>query len=905
VSTSNNAPAITPNNPPNGSSTPNNWTILNATVTDADDDPMTVYFYGKNETAGYYTLFQTNSNVANDSAVTFGWGETERTVDDSMVLLMHFNNDSAYGENDTHVYDFSGNENNGTISGATISTTGKFGKSVHFSSSDADKVSIPDSDVFGITDKMTVSAWIYPSNIVDYGRIVTKAWASSGDPWCIFSLYFDTSASSNINFLVTTNGAYSQATSTATISLNKWTYVVGTYNGSEIDIYVNGLKSGDASKTGNLNTNNQPVTIGTSSRYSNQDFEGYIDEVVMYNRSLSAEEIRNYYRLEKGKYYWQVNATDGVFSNESDVWEFKVGTGQTAPSIQLNYPDDKANLNSSTVNFNWTATDNIDDVLLCNLTIDGVVNQSNIASTSGQPTNRSVSGLSTGAHNWSVTCRNDTPTVNTSETRTFGVNDSAPNVTLNKPDNGSTTLNNWAILNATVTDANDDPMTVYFYANSNSDGLNASEGLVYIGENVANGTTLTYNLTALPTKPSEANLSLLMHFDDRSEFDEHTQRNVANAVYDFSGNGNNGTLGNATAGTAPIWNATGGKFAGAFEFDGAGDFINCGNDPLFDITNDLTVEAWVNFETTSSYYTCIAAKWCYKCGGQSYGLFKEIGAPNNFSFHIWDGSTNSNRWILSDSVFATDTWYHVVGTYNGTTMLMYMNGVQQTQTLSCGNNIATSTSPVTMGIFDNDNNFCLDGAIDEVAIYNRTLSAEEILDHYRLGGGKYYWQVNATDGVLSNESDVWNFSEFSETLEIRNQTASQSISSINFSGATGATIVDPYNIVDGSGSLQNITSKTPVVTIYNPSSSTNYKIWLKVEEVSGWSTIINDEKFNVTADDTSPGAVSSWASLISWGDYKDTGVTVSVGTYKDLYLAYELKGSGTGTSTVSVLGEAV
>ncbi|KAF5434954.1 hypothetical protein C5S36_04095, partial [Candidatus Methanophagaceae archaeon] len=82
------------------------------------------------------------------------------------------------------------------------------------------------------------------------------------------------------------------------------------------------------------------------------------------------------------------------FSNESDVWEFKVGTGQTAPSIQLNYPDDKANLNSSTVNFNWTATDNIDDVLLCNLTIDGVVNQSNIASTSGQPTNRSVSGLS-------------------------------------------------------------------------------------------------------------------------------------------------------------------------------------------------------------------------------------------------------------------------------------------------------------------------------------------------------------------------------------------------------------------------------------------------------------------------------------------------------------------------------
>jgi hypothetical protein len=108
-----------------------------------------------------------------------------------------------------------------------------------------------------------------------------------------------------------------------------------------------------------------------------------------------------------------------------------------------------------------------------------------------------------------------------------------------------------------------------------------------------------------------------------------------------------------------------------------------------------------------------------------------------------------------------------------------------------------------------------------------------------------------------------------------------------------------------AGSPQNVTSKTPVVTICNPSSSTDYKIWLKVEEVSGWSAIINDEKFNVTADDTSPGAVSSWTTLKSWGEYKDSGVTVSVGTHKDLYLAYELKGSGTGTSTVSVLGEAV
>ncbi len=178
--------------------------------------------------------------------------------------------------------------------------------------------------------------------------------------------------------------------------------------------------------------------------------------------------------------------------------------------------------------------------------------------------------------------------------------------------------------------------------------------------------------------------------------------------------------------------------------------------------------------------------------------------------------------------------------------------------------------------------------------------------------GWYYPKCNITDNATlfynvtaDDEANTSIELSYATTLEIRNQTASQSISSINFSGATGATVVDPHNNADGSGNPQNVTSNSPVVTIYNPSSSTEYKIWLKVEEVNGWSTIINDEKFNVTANDTSPGAVGSWISLKSWGSYKDTGVRVSKGTHKDLYLAYELKGSGTGTSTVSVLGEAV
>jgi hypothetical protein len=75
--------------------------------------------------------------------------------------------------------------------------------------------------------------------------------------------------------------------------------------------------------------------------------------------------------------------------------------------------------------------------------------------------------------------------------------------------------------------------------------------------------------------------------------------------------------------------------------------------------------------------------------------------------------------------------------------------------------------------------------------------------------------------------------------------------------------------------------------------------------VSGRDSIISDERFRVTADATDPGEVSTWTSVKPWGTDKDSGVTVTYGEFKDLYLAYELKGSGTGNATISVLGEVV
>jgi hypothetical protein len=144
---------------------------------------------------------------------------------------------------------------------------------------------------------------------------------------------------------------------------------------------------------------------------------------------------------------------------------------------------------------------------------------------------------------------------------------------------------------------------------------------------------------------------------------------------------------------------------------------------------------------------------------------------------------------------------------------------------------------------------------------------------------------------------------YSTTLQIRNQTALQNVTAVNVSGISGFTMTDPYNEVDSGP--QNTNEKTPVVTIYNPSTSTNYRIWLNVEAGTGWDSVISDERFKVTADYTDPGNVSTWTSVKPWGTDKDSGVTVTYGQFKDLYLAFELKGSGSGNATISVLGEVV
>ena len=87
-----------------------------------------------------------------------------------------------------------------------------------------------------------------------------------------------------------------------------------------------------------------------------------------------------------------------------------------------------------------------------------------------------------------------------------------------------------------------------------------------------------------------------MHFDNRSEWGENESY-----VYDFSGEGNNGSC-DEGSGYCPTWNVTGGYFAGAFEFDGDDDYVEIPEDDSLDMgLKNFTVSLWIKTPNTGNY----------------------------------------------------------------------------------------------------------------------------------------------------------------------------------------------------------------------------------------------------------------------------------------------------------------
>jgi len=183
-------------------------------------------------------------------------------------------------------------------------------------------------------------------------------------------------------------------------------------------------------------------------------------------------------------------------------------------------------------------------------------------------------------------------------------------------------------------------------------------------------------------------------------------------VYDSSSFGNHGTIHGAT------WaNLETGKWA--LSFDGENNYVDCGNPDSLRITDVITLAAWIKADDETGPMAIIGKWWSGPIEG-SYLLIIEGGV---YKMYIIDGDAVHGAGGGTPEV---DVWHHVAGTFDGSVIKIYVDGSEVGSTDYKGA-IKNTDYKVGIGSFYGDAwRYGFDGAINEVRIYNRALTANEI-----------------------------------------------------------------------------------------------------------------------------------------------------------------------------------
>ena len=215
------------------------------------------------------------------------------------------------------------------------------------------------------------------------------------------------------------------------------------------------------------------------------------------------------------------------------------------------------------------------------------------------------------------------------------------------------------------------------------------------------------------------------------------------AYYPFNGNANDET-GNGNDGTVYGAALTPDRFGNensAYYFDGLDDYIDCGNSSSLSITTNISVCAWVK---SNSFTDIVVSKWKTESGweGSWYLYLYCLGITHNG----WDAYTISANDSINPNEFNL-----IVGIYNYDidSMIFYVNGILSSQIVGIGGTLYVSNAKLLLGAArwyaNGYHETYFDGIIDEVRIYSRALTSEEVDSLFNDG------YVSSSDEIFCDE----------------------------------------------------------------------------------------------------------------------------------------------------------
>jgi len=196
------------------------------------------------------------------------------------------------------------------------------------------------------------------------------------------------------------------------------------------------------------------------------------------------------------------------------------------------------------------------------------------------------------------------------------------------------------------------------------------------------------------------------------------------SAQDATGNGNDGTLNGD-----PQWVA--GMLGGALEFDGEGDYVDIGDDPIFNITDQITVACWIKVTQFTVDWQAI-----FTMGDDSWRLQRQTSTDNLCWACTGVTGTPGDWWLHGDINVNDGEWHHTAGVYDGSKYYLYVDGELDASKDTSGS-MSISSFPVFIGANAQQGGREFEGLIDDVRVYKQALMDTEILGVMSGGGAEY------------------------------------------------------------------------------------------------------------------------------------------------------------------------
>jgi hypothetical protein len=415
------------------------------------------------------------------------------------------------------------------------------------------------------------------------------------------------------------------------------------------------------------------------------------------------------------------------------------------------------------------------------------------------------------------------------------------------------------------------------------------------------GTTIQSNTTSL-------NSGLIGYWT----FDGKDTNWATGVTSDISGQNHPGTLISLATTTAAVV----GKVGQALSFNGSTSYVNQGVDMGFRGNISITVSAWYKATGANSGNFPAIVDFQSINSGSCLGLYFTIrGNQPAIDF-------GGNRWRAT-AALSQNKWYHVVVTKSpgllSTTSHIYVNGVEVAGAVENGDCTPNVSAPAAGGLVIGRLSHTIQyvqGVIDDVRIYNRTLSASEVSQLYKLGQTGIA-QSASSAGNANNIVGWWTF-DGSQTNWNTNTTRDSSGSGNTGTLVSMSTTTSPVAGKAGQALSFNGTSNYVVVNDAASLNSSNITLtgWFKFGAVNStyqtmvakWFTgtqqqfvlqLNSDNKIGWwTGDGSTGGDVVESSTTPVAGKWYFIAVTIS-GTSKKIYINGALDNSGTGTAITS------